>query len=45
MKWIELLGSMLVHTPTPMGALLAAQPTNLQLLGAQQNFTTTQGTY
>ena len=25
---------MLAHTPTPMGALLAAQPSNLQLLGA-----------
>ena len=34
MKWIELLGSMLAHTPTPMGALLAAQPANFQLLGA-----------
>ena len=33
-KGIELLGSMLSHTPTPMGALLAAQPSNLQLLGA-----------
>ena len=33
-KWIELLGSMLAHTPTPMGTLLAAQPSNLQLLGA-----------
>ena len=25
---------MLAHTPTPMGTLLAAQPSNLQLLGA-----------
>ena len=34
-KWIELLGSMLAHTPTPIiGTLLAAQPSNLQLLGA-----------
>ena len=33
-KWIELLGSMLSHTPAPMGALLAAEPSNLQLLGA-----------
>ena len=27
-------GSMLAHTPTPMGTLLAAPPSNLQLLGA-----------
>ena len=33
-KWIELLGSMLAHTPTPIFTLLAAQPSNLQLLGA-----------
>ena len=33
-KWIELLGAMLSNTPTPMGALFAAQPSNLQLLGA-----------
>ena len=33
-KFIELQGSMLAHTPTPMGELLAAQPTNLQLMGA-----------
>ena len=25
-KWIELLGSMLAHTPTPKGALLTTQP-------------------
>ena len=33
-KSVELLGSMLAHTPTPMGTLLAAQPNNLQFLGA-----------
>ena len=33
-KWSELSGSMLALTPTPMGALLAAQPGIMQLLGA-----------
>ena len=39
-KWIEVLAAMLTRTPTPMGALLASQPSNMQLLGAGKRAST-----
>ena len=39
-KWVEVLAAMLTRTPTPMGALLASQPSNMQLLGAGKRAST-----
>ena len=33
-RWVEILGSMLVHTPTPLGRILMERPGSIQLLGA-----------
>ena len=33
-RWVEVLGAMLVHTPTPVGTMLGDKPRTLQLLGA-----------
>ena len=33
-RLVEVLGAMLVHTPTPMGKILGDKPGSLQLLGA-----------
>ena len=39
-RWVEVLGSMLVHTPTPMGRILGDNPGSLQLLGAGRRAST-----
>ena len=33
-RWVEILSSMLVHTPAPMGRILGERRGSLQLLGA-----------
>ena len=38
--WIEVIASMLLHTPTPMGKLLAERPKNPQLLGGRSRAST-----
>ena len=39
-RWVEVLGSMLVHTPTPMGRILRDKPCSLQLFGAGRRAST-----
>ena len=39
-RWIEVLAAMLTRTSTPMGTLLASQPSNMQLLGAGKRAST-----
>ena len=39
-RWVEVLGAMLVHTPTPMGKILGDKPGSLQLLGAGRRAST-----
>ena len=39
-RWVEVLGAMLVHTPTPMGKMLGEKPSSLQLLGAGRRAST-----
>ena len=39
-RWVEVLGALLVHTPTPMGRILGDKPRSLQLLGAGRRTST-----
>ena len=39
-RWVEILGSMLVHTPAPMGRILVERPGSIQLLGAGRRAST-----
>ena len=39
-RWVEILGSMLVYTPTPMGRILGERPGSIQLLGAGRRAST-----
>ena len=39
-RWVEILGSLLVHTPTPMGRILGERPGGIQLVGAGRRAST-----